>query len=79
VLPASPPANLSGWRLQEQTLLTRTKHTVLLKVRSSPQAGCSATLRPDGERAAFRGRVRGSGRRASHKDFDGLRRVEQRA
>jgi hypothetical protein len=24
-------------------------------VRSSPKAGCSATLRPDGDRAAFRG------------------------
>jgi exodeoxyribonuclease V alpha subunit len=34
-------------------------------VRSSPQAGCSAALRPHGDRAAFRGRGRGSGRRAS--------------
>ena len=40
-------------------------------VRSTPQAAaCSAALRPWG---------RGSGRRASRQDFDGLRRVEQRA
>jgi hypothetical protein len=35
--------------------------------RTSPQAGCSAALRPDGDRAAFRDRGRGSGRRASRK------------
>jgi hypothetical protein len=38
-------------------------------VRSSPHAGCSAVLRPDGDRAAFRGRGRGSGRRAFRPRF----------
>jgi len=36
-------------------------------------------LRPGFDRAAFRGLRKWSGRRASQEDFDGLRRVEQRA
>jgi len=48
-------------------------------VRSSPQAGCSAPLRPVGDRAAFRGAIVASGQRAFRENFDGLRRVEQRA
>jgi len=47
-------------------------------VRSSPQAGCSAPLRPGGDRAAFRGAIVASGRRASRSDFDGLRRAEHK-
>ncbi len=48
-------------------------------MQSSPQAGCSAALRPDGDCAAFRGGEEGVGTKGVPVDFDGLRRVEQRA
>jgi hypothetical protein len=46
---------------------------------NAASTACSAALCPYGDRAAFRGLLAVSGRRAFRQDFDGLRRVEQRA
>jgi len=48
-------------------------------MRSSPQAGRSAALRLDGDRAAFRGWRHASGRRASRQNCDTLPGVEHGA
>jgi hypothetical protein len=44
-----------------------------------PEGGLLCCASPYGDRAAFRGWLEASGRRASQKNLDGLRRVEQRA